>query len=85
MEDSLKTLWLTVISGASGLLFFMFKSKHDELTKLSDLLAKTRETMVTRDEHRAETQSVLNRMDARMDRLEKKIDDILLIAKEDRL
>lgn len=71
-------LWNIVLSGIVGIMGFMLKAKFDELQRLSILLNRTREEVardhITRTEFRADMQQLLDRFD----RLERKLDRIVM-------
>jgi hypothetical protein len=76
-------LWNVVLSAIVGVMVFMLKSKFDELQRISILLNKTREEVardhITRQEFRADMAQLMDRFD----RLERKLDRLALVARED--
>jgi hypothetical protein len=76
-------LWNVALSAIVGIMGFMLKSKFDELQRLSILLNRTREEVardhITRTEFRADMAQLMDRFD----RLERKLDRIVVGGKAD--
>ena len=70
-------VWNTVLSFASAALLLWVKVSHDEVKRLSILLSKTREENAEKYVTKADVHGDINRVLARLDRLEKKIDDFM--------
>jgi DNA-directed RNA polymerase sigma subunit (sigma70/sigma32) len=70
-------VWNTVLSFASAALLLWVKVSHDEVKRLSILLSKTREENAEKYVTKADVHSDINRVLARLDRLEGKIDDFM--------
>jgi DNA-directed RNA polymerase sigma subunit (sigma70/sigma32) len=70
-------VWNTVLSFASAALLLWVKVSHDEVKRLSILLSKTREENAEKYVTKADVHSDINRILARLDRLEGKIDDFM--------
>jgi DNA-directed RNA polymerase sigma subunit (sigma70/sigma32) len=70
-------VWNTVLSFASAALLLWVKVSHDEVKRLSILLSKTREENAEKYVTKADVHSDINRVLARLDRLESKIDDFM--------
>jgi DNA-directed RNA polymerase sigma subunit (sigma70/sigma32) len=70
-------VWNTVLSFASAALLLWVKVSHDEVKRVSILLSKTREENAEKYVTKADVHSDINRILARLDRLEGKIDDFM--------
>jgi DNA-directed RNA polymerase sigma subunit (sigma70/sigma32) len=70
-------VWNTILSFASAALLLWVKVSHDEVKRLSILLSKTREENAEKYVTKADVHSDINRVLARLDRLESKIDDFM--------
>ena len=70
-------VWNVILSFASALLMFWVKSSHDEVKRLGILLSKTREENAEKYVTKADVHNDINRVLARLDRLESKIDDFM--------
>jgi DNA-directed RNA polymerase sigma subunit (sigma70/sigma32) len=70
-------VWNTVLSFASAALLLWVKVSHDEVKRLSILLSKTREENAEKYVTKADVHGDINRVLARLDRLESKIDDFM--------
>ncbi len=70
-------VWNTVLSFASAALLLWVKVSHDEVKRLSILLSKTREENAEKYVTKTDVHSDINRVLARLDRLEGKIDDFM--------
>ena len=81
-------LWNAILSVAVGVILMLLKGRADEVQRLDALLSKTREEIagkvVTRDEFKHDTQRIMERFEAGIDRLEAKIDDIRNQQRADR-
>jgi DNA-directed RNA polymerase sigma subunit (sigma70/sigma32) len=69
--------WNVLLSFASAALLFWVKVSHDEVKRLSILLSKTREENAEKYVTKQDVHSDINRVLARLDRLEGKIDDFM--------
>jgi hypothetical protein len=73
-------VWNMVLTAMVGLLGFLFKSKFEEVSRLSILLNRTREEVardhVTRKEVDDRIEKMVTHMDQRFNRLEQKLDDM---------
>ncbi|NBW20759.1 MAG: hypothetical protein EBR82_73625 [Caulobacteraceae bacterium] len=73
-------IWNVVLTAFVGVMAFMLKGKFDELDRLGILLNKTREEVardhVTRSEVRSDMERLMERLDAGIQRLENKIDEL---------
>ena len=69
--------WNVLLSFASAALLFWVKVSHDEVKRVSILLSKTREENAEKYVTKADVHSDINRILARLDRLEGKIDDFM--------
>jgi hypothetical protein len=71
-------IWNIILTGLLGLLVYVMREKFEELTRLGILLNRTREEVardhMTRQEFRADMQQILDRFD----RLEHKIDRLMI-------
>ena len=67
-------IWNTLLSFASALLLFWVKISHDEVKRLSILLSKTREENVEKFVAKIDMHNDMNRIIARLDRLDEKLD-----------
>lgn len=76
-------LWNAVLSAVVGILGFVIKSKFDEIQRLSILLNKTREEVARDHITRAEFRSDMHLLLDRFDRLERKLDRMVMAKKED--
>jgi len=70
-------IWNIVLSFASTLLVFWVKVSHDEVKRLGILLSKTREENAEKFVTKSDAHNDINRVLARLDRLESKIDDFM--------
>ena len=71
------TIWNTLLSFASALLLFWVKVSHDEVKRLGILISKTREEHSDKFVTKQDMHNDINRVLARLDRLEGKIDDFM--------
>jgi DNA-directed RNA polymerase sigma subunit (sigma70/sigma32) len=69
--------WNVLLSFTSAALLFWVKVSHDEVKRVSILLSKTREENAEKYVTKADVHSDINRVLARLDRLEGKIDDFM--------
>jgi hypothetical protein len=71
-------IWNIILTGLFGVLAFIMREKFEELSRLGILLNRTREEVardhITRQEFRADMQQILDRFD----RLEHKIDRLVI-------
>ena len=74
-------IWNAVLTGFVGLLMYNYKTKMDEVSRLSILLNRTREEVardhITRAEVDAKVEKIVEHVDARFNRLEHKIDQLI--------
>jgi len=67
-------IWNAVLSFVSAVLIWMLKSHADEVKRISILLSKTREENAEKFVTRADVHNDINRVLARLDRLDEKLD-----------
>ena len=67
-------IWNAVLSFVSAILIWMLKSHSDEVKRISILLSKTREENAEKFVTRADVHNDINRILARLDRLDEKLD-----------
>ena len=74
-------VWNAVLTGFVGMLMYNYKTKMDEINRLSILLNRTREEVardhITRAEVDAKIEKIVEHVDARFNRLEHKIDQLI--------
>ncbi len=70
-------IWNVVLSFLSAVILWMVKSHADEVKRISILLSKTREENAEKFVTRADVHGDINRVLARLDRLEGKLDAYL--------
>jgi DNA-directed RNA polymerase sigma subunit (sigma70/sigma32) len=70
-------VWNVLLSFASAALLLWVRVSHDEVKRLSILLSKTREENAEKYVTKADVHSDINRVLARLDRLESTIDDFM--------
>lgn len=74
-------IWNAVLTGFVGMLMYNYKTKMDEINRLSILLNRTREEVardhITRAEVDAKIEKIVEHVDARFNRLEHKIDQLI--------
>lgn len=70
-------LWSLGLSAVLGLVSWILKGHADEVTRLQILLNRTREEMAKEYVTKAEVHADINRIIARIDNLDAKIDRIL--------
>jgi len=73
----LDALWSSILTGGLGFLIWWVKSQHDELKRISILLNKTREELAKEYSTKVESNASIDRVLARLDALDSKIDRIL--------
>jgi hypothetical protein len=74
VETQLWNIILTIALSAGG---FIIKSMFDELKRVQILMNKTREEIAKEYVTKADMHSDINRVLARLDRLEEKLDDFM--------
>lgn len=67
-------IWNAVLSFVSAVLIWALKSHSDEVKRISILLSKTREENAEKFVTRADVHNDINRILARLDRLDEKLD-----------
>lgn len=67
-------LWNIVLSFISALILFWVKSMHDEAKRIQILLNRTREEIAKEYVTKSDVHSDINRVIARLDRLDEKLD-----------
>lgn len=67
-------IWNAVLSFVSAVLIWALKSHSDEVKRISILLSKTREENAEKFVTRADVHNDINRVLARLDRLDEKLD-----------
>jgi len=70
-------LWSSLLTGALGFIVWWVKSQHDELKRVSILLNKTREELAKEYSTKIESNASIDRVIARLDALDSKMDRIL--------
>ena len=70
-------VWNVVLSFVSGLIMFWVKSMHDETKRIQILLNRTREEIAKEYVTKADVHSDINRVIARLDRLDAKLDEFM--------
>jgi len=74
-------IWNAILTGFVGLLMYNYKTKMDEISRISILLNRTREEVprdhITRAEVDAKVDKIVEHVDARFNRLESKIDQLV--------
>jgi len=70
-------LWSSLLTGALGFMVWWVKSQHDELARISILLNKTREELAKEYSTKIESNASIDRVIARLDALDSKMDRIL--------
>jgi hypothetical protein len=70
-------LWNFVLSGALGLIGWVLKNHVEEVKRLQILLNRTREEVARDYVTRADMHTDMNRVIARLDNLDKKIDELM--------
>jgi len=73
----LDALWSSILTGGLGFIIWWVKSQHDELKRISILLNKTREELAKEYSTKVESNASIDRVLARLDALDSKIDRIL--------
>lgn len=79
MEHVMTTemIWSAVLSGILGLVSFVLRNHVDEVKRLQILLNRTREELARDYVTRADVHTDINRVIARFDILDKKIDRLI--------
>lgn len=70
-------IWSLGLSAALGLIGWVLKNHVEEVKRLQILLNRTREEIAKEYVTKAEVHADINRVIARLDNLDKKIDDLL--------
>jgi DNA-directed RNA polymerase sigma subunit (sigma70/sigma32) len=70
-------VWNVILSFASAALLLWVRVSHEEVKRLSILLSKTREENAEKFVTKSDVHNDINRVLARLDRLESKIDDFM--------
>jgi hypothetical protein len=70
-------LWSAVLSAVLGLVGWVLKGHSDEVQRLQILLNRTREDMAREYVTKTDVQSSMNMLIARIDNLDKKIDELM--------
>jgi len=70
-------LWNIVLSGLVALIAFIAKSMHDEISRMSILLNRTREEVAKEYVTKVEVHADINRVMDRLDALDAKIDRLI--------
>ena len=73
----LDALWSSILTGGLGFLIWWVKNQHDELKRISILLNKTREELAKEYSTKVESNASIDRVLARLDALDSKIDRLL--------
>jgi hypothetical protein len=70
-------LWSAALSAVLGLVGWVLKGHSDEVQRLQILLNRTREDMAREYVTKTDVQSSMNMLIARIDNLDKKIDELM--------
>lgn len=70
-------IWNIVLSFVSGLILFWIKMSSDEMKRIQILLNRTREEIAKEYVTKADVHSDINRVIARLDRLDAKLDEFM--------
>lgn len=70
-------IWNIVLSFVSAAAMLWIKTMHDEVRRVSILLSKTREENAEKYVTKADVHSDINRVIARLDRLDEKLDTFM--------
>tara|TARA_Y100000361_G_C11161844_1_gene347976 strand:- start:1907 stop:2140 length:234 start_codon:yes stop_codon:yes gene_type:complete len=70
-------LWSAALTGGLGFIVWWVKNQHDELKRVSILLNKTREELAKEYSTKIESNTSIDRVIARLDALDAKMDRIL--------
>lgn len=70
-------IWSTVLTGAISLLAWTFKSKSEEVQRISILLNRTREEIAKEYVTKAEVHADINRIIDRLEALDAKLDRLM--------
>jgi hypothetical protein len=70
-------LWSAALSAVLGLVGWILKGHSDEVQRLQILLNRTREDMAREYVTKTDVQSSMNMLIARIDNLDKKIDELM--------
>ena len=74
-------IWNAILTAFVGLLMYNYKQKMDEISRISILLNRTREEVarehITRKEVDDKVERIVEHVDARFNRLESKIDQLV--------
>lgn len=77
MSQEMLMLWNAVLSLAGIIVGFWAKEKSAELTRISILLNRTREEVARDNVTQAEIDKVMEHIDARFNKLESKLDELI--------
>lgn len=70
-------VWNTLLTAFLGVVAYMYKEKSDELARIQILLNRTREEIARDNVTQAEVDKVLEHIDARFNKLEEKINQLI--------
>lgn len=70
-------VWNVVLSFVSGLILFWIKLSSDEMKRIQILLNRTREEIAKEYVTKSDVHSDINRVIARLDRLDAKLDEFM--------
>jgi len=70
-------IWSSILTAAIGLMAWTFKSKSDEVQRLSILLNRTREEMAKEYVTKADVHADINRIIDRIEALDAKLDRLM--------
>jgi predicted DNA-binding protein YlxM (UPF0122 family) len=70
-------IWNIVLSFVSGLILFWIKMSSDEMKRIQILLNRTREEIAKEYVTKSDVHSDINRVIARLDRLDAKLDEFM--------
>ena len=77
MDLGLTTVWSGLLTAMFGVLAWTFKSKFDELQRISILLNRTREEMAKEYVTKADVHADINRVIDRIEALDAKLDRLM--------
>mgnify|MGYP003704587137 CR=1 FL=1 len=70
-------IWNTLLTAFLGVIAYMYKEKADELARIQILLNRTREEIARDNVTQAELDKMLTHIDARFNKLEDKINQLI--------
>ena len=70
-------IWNTLLTAFLGVMGYMYKEKSDELARIQILLNRTREEIARDNVTQAEIDKIVEHIDARFNKLEDKINQLI--------